>query len=321
MLEYILFIIGIALLIKGADILVEGSSALAKKFNVSALVIGLTIVAFGTSLPELVVSLLSALRGASDMAFGNIVGSNIANILLILGITTIIKNIKVPNSTTWKEIPFSLLGAVVLFIFANIFFLDHMKITSILRFEGLILLLFFAIFLYYVIELAKKDKTSGNEENQQIHSLSSFKITLFILGGLVALYFGGKWTVDGAVSLARLFGLSEYFIGLTIVAVGTSLPELVTSVIAGIKGNADISIGNVVGSNIFNIFFVLGLTALIFPITLPVSATIDLLVLLGTTILLFIFMFMGKRHELERWQGILFILLYVAYVYSLVLRG
>ena len=321
MIEYILFVIGIILLLKGADYLVDGASALAKKLRVPTLVIGLTIVAFGTSMPELVVNIIAALKGSGDIAFGNIVGSNIFNILLILGVASVMRNLKVQHSTTWKEIPFSLLAVVVLFVFAGKLFLDKLNIHSILRVEGIILVLFFIIFLYYVFELARRNKNKLEDNKLEIKKLSHWKIWLYILGGLVALYFGGKWTVDGAVSLARLIGISEYLISLTIVAGGTSLPELVTSVIAARKGDADLAIGNIVGSNIFNIFWILGVSAIITPIILPAFAIADLVVLLGTTLLLFLFMFIGKKHELERWQGVIFILLYVAYVYYLIIRG
>ncbi len=320
MLEYILFVLGIFLLIKGADYLVDGSSSLAKKFKVPTLVIGLTIVAFGTSMPELVVNVLAALSDSGDIAFGNVVGSNIANILLILGITASIGSIKVQHSTTWKEIPFSLLAAIVLLVFASTMFLDKLALSSILRFEGILLLLFFGIFLYYVFELAKRNKSQMEDDKLEIKKLSSMKILLYILGGLVALYFGGKWTVEGAVALARLIGMSEYFISLTIVAVGTSLPELITSIIAALKGDSDMAIGNVVGSNIFNIFWILGVSSLIAPIAIPAFAIIDLWVLLGTTFLLFLFIFIGKKHELERWQGIVFVLMYIIYIIYLIMR-
>jgi len=321
MLEYFLFVIGIFLLIKGADYLVDGSCSLAKKLNVPTLVIGLTIVAFGTSMPELVVNIISAIKGSGEIAFGNIIGSNIANILLILGITGVIKNLKVQHSTTWKEIPFSLLASIVLLVFVNIFILDKIQINSLLRFEGIILLLFFLIFLYYVFILAKRNNGQMDDDKLEIKHLSSTKITLFILGGLVALYFGGKWTVEGAISIAKLFGLSEYLIGLTVVAVGTSLPELFTSIIAVKKGDVDLAVGNVIGSNIFNIFWILGVTSIILPISLPLFANIDLIILLGVTILLFSFMFIGKKHELERWQGALFVLLYITYICYLVIRS
>lgn len=320
MLTYILFVLGLFLLLKGADYLVEGSSSLAKKFGIPSLVIGLTIVAFGTSMPELIVNIIAALSGKGDIALGNIVGSNIANILLILGATAIIVPLKVQHSTTWKEIPFSLIAALVILICANTFALDGLTNNSILRSEGIILLLFFSIFLYYVFELTRKGKDNLKNENLEIKKLSSLRITLYIIGGLAALYLGGKWTVEGAVEIAKLFGMSEYFISLTIVAIGTSLPELATSMIAAIKGDADMAVGNVVGSNIFNIFWILGVSAVITPLAIPAFATADLLVLLVTTIFLFLFMFVGKKHELERWQGIFFVISYVLYIAHLILR-
>lgn len=320
MIEYILFVVGIFLLLKGADYLVDGSSSLAKKFGIPTLVIGLTIVAFGTSMPELIVNVIAALGGKGDIAFGNIVGSNIANILLILGITAIITPLKVQHSTTWKEVPFSLLAVVVLLICTNTFFLDGLTNNTILRSEGLIMILFFSIFLYYVFELTRKGKDNLKDDKLEIHRLTTTKIALFILGGLIALYFGGKWTVEGAVAIAKLLGMSEYFISLTIVAVGTSLPELVTSIIAAKKGDADMAVGNVIGSNIFNIFWVLGISTIITPLAIPTFATIDLLVLLATTFVLFAFMFVGKKHELERWQGIVFVIAYLAYLIHLIIR-
>lgn len=321
MITYILFGAGIILLIKGADYLVDGSSSLAKKFKVPTIVIGLTIVAFGTSMPELVVNIASAIRNSGDIAFGNIVGSNIVNILLILGISGIIGSLKVQSSTVWKEIPFSLLAVIVLVVFANAHVLDKLNFNSILKFEGIVLVLFFIIFLYYVFGLVRKNKLKLDDKKIEIKKYSGRIIFLMIIGGLIALYFGGKWTVDGAILIARAFGLSEYFIGLTIVAVGTSLPELVTSIVAAIKKQNDLAVGNIVGSNIFNIFWILGLTAIINPIVIPVSANIDLLVLLVATVLLFVFMFLGKRHELDRWQGIMFVIMYVVYVVYLTGRG
>jgi len=321
MLTYFLFVLGILLLIKGADWLVDGSSSLAKKLGVPTIVIGLTIVAFGTSMPELVVNIISAIKKTGGIAFGNVVGSNIANIFLILGVSAIISDVKVQKSTTWKEIPFSLLAVIILMVFANTVFLDNLEISYIKRFEGIILLLFFAIFLYYVFELAKKKSANISKNEITVKKHSSGKIFLLIMLGLVALYLGGKWTVDGAVKIAKLFGLSEYFIGLTIVAIGTSLPELVTSIIASLKKSGDIVIGNVVGSNIFNVFWILGLTALIFPFAIPANVNFDLIILLIATLLLFLFMFLGKKHTLQKWQGFVFIGIYILYILFLIKRG
>lgn len=315
-----MMIVGLALLIKGADWLVDGASAIAQKFGVPILVIWLTIVAFGTSMPEMLVNVMSALKGNSDIAFGNVIGSSIANILLILWVTGLITTLKVQKSTTWKEIPFSLLSVLVLFVFANTTFLDGASANILTQSDGLILLLFFGIFLYYVYEstqgeIERKEKVSDKP------SMSYYKLGGLIIVGLIGLYFGGTWTVDGAVAIAKHFGMSDLLISTTIISLGTSLPELVTSVAAARKGNVDLAIGNVIGSNIFNIFWILGITALINPIPFPVGADMDLLVVLIATLLLFFFMFIGKRHTLHKRQAITFVVLYVGYIVMVVLRG
>jgi len=325
MIEYILLAFGIAFLIKGADFLVEGSSSLAKKLGISSLVIGLTVMAFGTSMPELVVNVISAINGTGDIAFGNILGSNMANILLILGLTAFITTLDVQYSTTWKEIPFSFLAILVLLVFSSIFLLDDLNINSLLRMEGIILILFFAVFLYYVFESARKSKKLNNikpnTKKTKIKMYSNPVIFLLILGGSIGLYLGGKWTVEGAVTIAQGFGLSEFLISATVIAIGTSLPELITSVTAAMRKNVDLAVGNIVGSNIFNIFWVLGLTSIITPIPFPQFIISDLLILLFVTFLLFIFMFIGRKHQLEKWQGGLFVILYVAYIAFLIIRG
>ncbi|MBW6442275.1 calcium/sodium antiporter [Patescibacteria group bacterium] len=321
MIEYLFFVLGIAFLIKGADYLVEGSSSLAKKLGVSNLVIGLTIVAFGTSMPELVVNVLSSIKGTGNIALGNIIGSNISNILLILGIVALITNLKVQHSTTWKEIPFSFLSVIVLFIFSSVYFLDKINISYLLRTEGIILLLFFMIFLYYVFELAKRKKSELEKKKIVIKERSGLTILLMIVGGLVGLYLGGRWTVNGAISIAQSLGLSEFLISATVIAIGTSLPELVTSIKAALKQNVDLAVGNIVGSNIFNIFWVLGVTAVIRPIPIPRFAFIDIGILLFVTGILFLFMFVGKKHQLDKWQGALFVLMYISYLIFLIIRG
>jgi len=321
MITYILFFVGIVLLIKGADYLVEGSSSLAKKLGVPTLIIGLTIVAFGTSMPELLVNVMSAVKGTGDVAFGNIIGSNIANIFLILGVTALMKPIRVQHSTVWKEIPFSLLAAFVLLVLSSSALLDGVEPSNLIRSEGIILLLFFVVFGYYVYSLAKQNKANLENEEMKIETHKRWISFVMIFGGLLGLYFGGKWTVEGAVAIARVLHLSEFFISATIIAIGTSLPELVTSIMASKRGDADLAVGNVVGSNIFNIFWILGITAIIAPLTFPASAAIDLTVLLFATILLFIFMFIGKKHELDRWQGASFLLFYALYIATLIYRG
>ncbi len=321
MLVYILFALGIFLLIKGADFIVDGSSSLAKKFKISTLVIGLTIVAFGTSLPELIVNIFAVLRESGGIAFGNIIGSSISNILLVLGITALIVNLKVKNSTVKKEIPFSLLAVLVLFLFINPFFLNAMNLNSLIRIQGVFMLTLFAFFLYYVFRLAKKERKIKECESLDIKKLSNTKIFLYIVGGFIALYLDGKWTIDGIVGLATLLGMSEYFISLIIVAVGTSLPELATCITAAIKKDVDLAVGNILGSNIFNILWVLGATSLIAPIVIPAFALIDVIILIGATILLFLFMFLGKKHQLDRWQGFLFVILYILFVLYTILRN
>jgi len=326
-IELILFALGIVFLIKGAGYLVEGSSSLAKKLGVSTLVIGLTIVAFGTSMPELIVNIIAAAKNASGVAYGNIIGSNISNILLVLGVTALICNVRARYSTVWKEIPFALLAVLILFVLSNKIF-NGVRVLLLDRADGLILLFFFGIFIYYTNELIyqnklkkkiKKKKEKINEE--KIPKLSNTKIILMILGGLIGLYFGGKWTVGGAVFLAQQFGLSQFLISATVIAIGTSLPELVTSITAALKKNVDLAIGNIVGSNIFNILWILGITSIISPIKIPAFINLDIAILLIVTSLLLLFMFTGKKQQLEKRHGIYFIILYVLYVTFLILRG
>ena len=317
----------LALLIKGADFLVDGASDIARKYGISSAIIGLTIVAFWTSMPELVVNVFGALEWNSGIAFGNIIGSNIANILLVLWITGLITTLTVQKVTVWKEIPFSLLAVIVLVIFANLSLIDGTWSDALLRSWGMILIAFFVIFLYYAhgsIEDNKQieDKANWAEiEDTQIASLPVRKSSLYIIGGLGALYFWGTWTVDGAIVIAKSFWLSDFLISATVIALGTSLPELVTSVVAARKNNVDLAVGNIVGSNIFNIFWILGITAVIQPIDFPTGANVDLVVLLITTFFLFAFMFIGKRHQLQRRQAILFILMYIAYIAYVIRRG
>lgn len=317
MIVYVLFVIGFALLIKGADLLVAGASSLAARLGVSALVIGLTIVAFGTSAPELVVNLLASFNGNTDIAIGNILGSNIANILLILGAAAMVRPLTVGKGTVWKEIPFALLAVVVLGFMANDLLIDGAKTSAITRIDGLLLIAFFCIFLYYIFGIAKQGTAS--EETTAVYSYT--KSAVMVLSGLVGLVIGGKWIVDGAVTIATNAGISEALIGLTIVAVGTSLPELATSIVAAYRGNVDIAVGNVVGSNIFNIFWILGISSIISPLPFAPALQTDVVVTVLATIVLFLALFVGNRHVIERWQGVGFIILYGAYLVYLVMRG
>jgi cation:H+ antiporter len=321
MITYILFVAGIILLIKGAGFLINGASSLAKKFGVPTLVIGLTIVAFGTSMPELIVNIISAIKETTEVAFGNIIGSNLSNILLILGIMAIVYSLKVERSTIWKEIPFAFLAVLVLFIVSNDFIIDKISVFSLARVDGLIMLCFFAIFLYYALELARRNKAHLESETIKIKTHKGHTIFFMIAAGLVGLFFGGKWTVEGAVYIAQQFGLSQFLISATIVAIGTSLPELVTSITAALKKEVGLAVGNIVGSNIFNIFWILGVTSIIAPVTIPDFINVDILFLVFVTFLLFLFMFIGKKHELQKWQGVVFVTLYVGYIVFLIVRG
>lgn len=311
MLVYILFIIGFICLIKGADLLVDGATAIARRLNISDLVIGLTVVAFGTSMPELFVNLIASFKGNSAIAIGNVVGSNVANILLILGVSAMIFPLAVTRGTVWKEIPFSLLAALVLFITANDALLDGPSTSALTRSDGLIYLAFFSIFIYYTASIAAPIDGLADHETTRQPGLA--KSIVFILLGLTGLILGGKWIVDGAVALAAGFGMSESLIGLTIVAVGTSLPELATSAAAAYKRNADIAVGNVVGSNIFNIFFVLGLSACVRSLPFQPQNNLDIGMVVIASLLLFLFMFTGKKRSLDRWEGFIFVFLYGAY--------
>lgn len=295
----------------------RGAASIARKTGISPLVIGLTVVAFGTSAPELIVNLIAAFKGSTDIAIGNIIGSNIVNILLILGIATIIYPLSVKKSTVWKEIPFALLAMVLVFTMGNDSIFDKTGFNAITRTDGFSLIAIFIIFLYYTFGLSKID----NAQPEKIKTFSWSTSFFLTIGGLVFLFFGGKILVDNAVILARLAGLSEALIGLTIVAIGTSLPELFTSVIAAIHRHDDIAIGNIVGSNIFNVFWILGLTGTILQLPFSPTVNIDVLVGIVATFLLFIFMFIGTRHKLNRWQGVLFVLMYITYLGYLINRG
>ncbi|MFC6999662.1 calcium/sodium antiporter [Rufibacter roseus] len=316
MLEFLLLIVGFVVLVFGADKLVDGASSLASKLGVPDIVIGLTIVSLGTSAPELVVNIFAAVNQNTEMVLGNVIGSNLFNVLAILGVCALIKPLTVKRTTTWLEIPLSLLAAIAVLVLANDVYLDNATSNFISRSEGLILLLFLSIFLVYNLILARKGKADVGEE---LHHYSYLKSTLFVLLGLGGLVLGGKLIVDNAVSLALSFGMSERVVGLTIVSVGTSLPELATSVAAVRRNNVDIAVGNVVGSNIFNIFLVLGMSTIINPVPVNPSSQVDILINILAGLLLFFFT--GKGNRLLRWEGGLFVLLYVGYISLLVFQS
>lgn len=324
LLNILLIIIGLGVLVAGAEGLVRGAASIAAKFNISPLVIGLTVVSFGTSAPELTVNLLAAFNGSSDLAVGNVVGSNISNILLILGVCAMIVPLNVQSSTVWKEIPLALLGVVLLLIMGNDEFFDGVGYNAITRTDGMALLALMIIFMYYVFGLAKADGTTLEEMGDVGAKVRIFSLPvsfLLTIAGLIGLVLGGHLLVLGASEIAKAAGLSEALIGLTIVAIGTSLPELATSVVAALKKQADIAIGNIVGSNIFNVFFVVGTTSTIIALPITSALTIDILVSVGASLLLLLFMFVGRRHCLVRWEGAVFLGLYAVYLIYLIDRG
>lgn len=314
-LQIILLLVGFVLLIKSADWLVDGASALAKKHNVSDLAIGLTIVAFGTSAPELVVNIFAALQSHDDIVFGNIIGSNNFNLFMILGIAGLITPLAVQHSTVWKEIPFSLIAVIALFLLTTVLFGEGNVTLS--RFEGIILLLLFAGFLFYVFKQLKSDPDDLKIEHKQ---MTSTKIWLLIIIGLAGLVGGGRLVVTNAVEMATALGVSQKIIGLTIVAMGTSLPELATSVVAAMKKNNDIAVGNIIGSNIFNIFLILGLSAVLNPVEYNRGFDTDMILLAAGTVLLFLTMFTGKKKKLDRWEAALLLTIYVAYTVFLIMK-
>lgn len=314
-MNIVMLIGGLLLILIGANILTDGASSIAKRFNISNLVIGLTIVAFGTSAPELTVSIVSALKGSSDMAIGNVIGSNIFNTLMIVGCTAAIVPISMTKGTLSKEIPLCVLASVVLFICANGVWLDHASANSLTRSDGLLLLCFFLIFLSYTFAIAHH--ADGNEA-APIKQMQIWKAILFIVGGLAALIYGGDFFVNGASNIARNLGVSESIIGLTLVAGGTSLPELATSIVAAVKKKPEMAIGNVIGSNLFNIFFVLGCSATIHPLKIQGINNVDFGVLIGACILLYLFGLFFKKRTVTRWEGIVMVVCYVAYTLYLI---
>ena len=303
----LLIILGFALLIKGADFLVDGASNIAKKFHVPEIIIGLTIVSIGTSMPELIVSTTSALEGYSDMAIGNVVGSNICNLLLILGISAFIKPIVFQNETKKIEIPLNLAFTILFLILCN-------SGGGISRYEAIVLIGLFALFIIYTILMSQKDSEKVEEKSEEVKKISIFKNIAYIVLGIIGLKIGGDFAVDNAVIIANYFNISEKIISLTILAVGTSLPELVTSVVAAIKGNSDIAIGNIIGSNIFNMLLIIGVASLINPIVYNLAYNMDLIVLIVATVVLLVFTAIKPKNEMNKLKGAIYFLMYVGYL-------
>jgi cation:H+ antiporter len=310
-MNLLFIILGVIILVIGATWLVEGASSIAKRLGISALTIGLTVVAFGTSAPELSVNIISAIGGNPDIALGNVLGSNIFNTFIILGLAALVKPVGVQNSTVKVEIPFFLLSALVLWALSNGTLLDSASVNVISRSAGLVLLLLFCVFMYYNFLVGKEDpaNTSPHVETRKL-----WLSTLMVLGGLAFLVGGGKLIVLGAVNMAIKLGVSQSIIGLTIVAAGTSLPELATSVVAAYRNKPDIAIGNVVGSNIFNILFILGITAGINPIKIYSGANLDFALNVLAGILMLIFAISGPGRKFDRREGLLLVVIYIAYL-------
>lgn len=318
LLPLFLFAVGLVLLVKGADFLVDGASSLAKRFRVPELAIGLTVVAFGTSAPELVVNVLASIEGKSDVVLGNIIGSNNFNLLFILGFAGLIYPLMVHRNTVWKEIPYSLVAALVFLLLANDAWISG-GTGQISRIDGIILLIFFGAFLTYIALSLKQDGPSA--EGEEIKVLPTWQTTGYIIGGLGGLVFGGKLVVDNAIIMAQTFGVSERMISLTIVSAGTSLPELATSAVAAFRKKSDLAVGNIVGSNIFNIFLILGVSAVVKPIDYNVVFNESIYLLMAGTAIVFVAMFVHSKKVLDRWQAAVLLLIFVGYMVRLIQQG
>ena len=324
LLNIIYLIIGLVLILVGANILTDGASALAKKWGMSDLIVGLTIVAFGTSAPELVISIMSAAEGNSGIAVGNVVGSNIFNICAIIGITALVTPVKVSKGIMRTDIPLVILSALVLLVMGNNILLDGAQANILTRTNGIILLLFFAIFMYHTFNAAKNptlNESDDDADKSPVKEMPLLKSIIWIVGGLAGLIFGGDLFVDGASGIASAMGVSDAVIGLTIVAIGTSLPELATSVTAALKGKTAIALGNVIGSNIFNIFLVLGCSATVSPLLFGSVGNVDLLVLTITSLLFWVFGYVYKERTITRIEGGLLLACYIAYMTYIVLTA
>ena len=321
-MSYLLLIVGFVLLVKGADLFVEGSSKLAKILRIPPIIIGLTIVAFGTSTPEAAVSISASISGSEGISLGNVIGSNLVNISLILGLTTVITPMIVQKKTIVKEIPLALLGSVALLVMLLDTSLTSESVNTLSRIDGIILLLFFGVFVYYIVEVAIKNRNNQKiyfleKENKKTTLLPNL-IKLFIgLGGLVL---GGWMVVKYGQEIAFSLGMSETLVGLTIVAIGTSLPELVTSITAAIKKESEIALGNIIGSNIFNIMFVLGISSTISPISINNNIIVDIVLMILVTFVVLIFATTHKR-KINRIEGSVLLAIYIAYLTFIIIRN
>ncbi len=322
-MDIVWLVAGLVLILAGANALTDGASAIAKRMGISELVVGLTVVAFGTSAPELVISVVSAINGNSQLAIGNVVGSNIMNILVIIGVTAMVRPITVTRSVMSLEIPMVILSSAVLLVLGNSGSIDGGGVNEVSRVSGIFLLIFFLLFMRYTFASAKQPDLSqcgSAEPRPDSAPMPVWKSALYMVLGLAALIWGGDRFVDGASGIAAGLGVSEAVIGLTIVAVGTSLPELATSVVAATKGRAGLAVGNVIGSNIFNVLMVLGVSATISPLPFGSIGNFDLLTLLTASILFYLFGWLFKERTITRIEGALLSSVYIAYVSILLAR-
>jgi len=318
-MTFVLFVIGFVLLIFGASWLVEGSLRLARRIGISELAIGLTVVSIGTSVPELVVNVVASLHGSADLAIGNILGSNVANVLLILGVAGAIRALPIHDRTILSEVPICLAATLLVGFLANAALFSATHSLTISRIDGLILIAFFGLFLGYVYRTAKEGVVEEvRAEPTQAGQLGAW---VRIVVGVLALTLGGEWVVRGALSIVATLGVSESLVGLTIVAIGTSTPELAASATAAYRGDTDVAVGNVVGSNIFNLLWVLGISALISPLPFDVVSNTDLAIVVASSALLILAMAVGRPNTIDRWEGWLFLVAYVVYLVYIALRG
>ncbi|KAB2954267.1 calcium/sodium antiporter [Heliorestis acidaminivorans] len=318
-MAYILLVLGFVLLIKGADLFVDGSSNIARALRVSPIIIGLTIVSLGTSSPEATISIIAALEENTGVALGNVVGSNILNTSLVVGVAAFIYPLKVQSETIKKEIPFALLATIVLLILISDVPLQGTTENLLTRGDGFIILLFFSIFLYYVFEVALNSRKNMNVESEEQKATSWKKNILLTMGGLFGIILGGELVVKNATAIALALGMSQTLAGLTIVAIGTSLPELITSTTAALKKESEIALGNIVGSNIFNIFFVLGTTAVIHPLAVNSEIIADIIFMIFLTITLLIFS--RTDYEIGKLEGFFLVIAYVFYLIFIIIRN
>lgn len=327
LLDFVMLAGGLALILVGANCLTDGASALARRWGISDLVIGLTIVAFGTSAPELVISVISALEGKSEIALGNVIGSNVFNVLMIVGCTALIMPMSIGRGMMSKEIPLVVLSSVVLWLVSSDMVIDGAVSNVVSRADGLLLLSFFMIFMRYTFSIAHGSDLKSDDGKAEVPAQASVRdmklwlAALYVVGGLAGLVFGGNWFVDGASGIARGWGVSESVIGLTLVAMGTSLPELATSIVAAVKKNPGIAIGNVIGSSLFNVFFIVGVSSTVRPMSVGDISSVDYIALIGSSLLLLFFAgFFGHR-KITRTEGGVMVACYIAYTVYLIMNA